>query len=144
MCLFPLLPQRYQSVCAPRGMWIEAGVKWSLRVASRDCSAHCSDDWGERQFRLVLITFGAGADRGRDGHDCKFRAPEMPPALKVVILALFLELVRVRSSVVGGKSGSRDVVYSKSRTVGETTSGLRRARENATRRVTMSSGERHS
>ena len=61
----------------------------SLRMASRDYSAQCSDDWGERQFWFALITFGAGADRGHDDHDCKFRASEMLEAWKTVILALF-------------------------------------------------------
>ena len=48
--LFPLSRRRYPSVCVRRGMWNEtgAGVKRSLRIASRECSSQCSDDWKER------------------------------------------------------------------------------------------------
>ena len=90
-------------------MWNEtgAGVKRSLRIASRDCSSHCSDDWKERQFRFELITFGAGTDRGHDDGDCKFRAPETLEVCRTVHL---VERARLRSLVVGGNPGSRAVV----------------------------------
>ena len=53
-------------MCTARvGIEIGARIKRSIRVASGDCSAQCSDDWIERQFRFCLVTFGAGADRGR-------------------------------------------------------------------------------
>ena len=51
----------------------------------------------------------AGADRGHDDHDCKFRASEMSEVCTTVILTLFLQDVQVRSFVVGGKSGGCDV-----------------------------------
>ena len=109
---FPCYYKRYPSACVPRGIWNEtgAGVERSLRVASRD-SAQCSDDWDERQVRFVLITLGAGADRGCEDHDCKFRAHEMPEAPKTVNPALFLHDVQATSLDVGGKFGSRDVGY---------------------------------
>ena len=89
-------------MCILNVLWKEAGarVERSLRIANRDCSAHCSDDWEERQFRFVLITFGAGADRGHDDHDSKFRAPEMPEACKTAIPALCLQDVRASLEVV--------------------------------------------
>ena len=108
-----LLRRRCPSVCVSGGMWNEtgAGVKRSLRIASRDCSSQCSDDWKERQFRFELITFGAGTDRGHDDRDCKFRAPETPETCKIVITALFLRDSQLRSLVVGGNPGSRAVVF---------------------------------
>ena len=71
-------------VCVPRWMWMDigAGADRSLRVASRDCSAQCSDDWKELQFRFALVSFGAGADRRHDGHDCKLRVHGVPEACK--------------------------------------------------------------
>ena len=54
--------------------------------------------------------------------------------------------VQAWSLVVGGNPGSRAVVFPIPRVglLEETTSGLRKAREDATRRVAMSSGGRHS
>ena len=54
------------------------------------------------------MSFRAGTDRERDDHESKFRAPEMLEACKTVSL---VERARWRSFVVGGKSGSRDVVF---------------------------------
>ena len=111
--LFPCHDEGTQA-CVPRGMRNEtgAGVKRSLRIASRDCSSRCSDDWKERQFRFELITFGAGTDRGHDDQDCKFIAPEMRGVWRVAIPALFLQdVARLRSLVVGGNPGSRAVVF---------------------------------
>ena len=54
---------------------------------------------------------------------------------------------QVRCLVVGGKSGSRDVVLSDSKSwtaAGRATSGLRRVREDARRKIAMHSGERRS
>ena len=123
----------------PRGMEIEVGAsaERSLRVASRDCSAHCSDDWRGWQVRFGLVT------RGPDDHDCKFRVREVPQARKTVSLA---GGVQATSLVVGDKSGSRDVgrPIPKGWTAGKATGGLRRAREDATRRTAMHSGKQGS
>ena len=99
-CVLPLSRRRYPSVCVPRGMWNEtgAGVKRSLRIASRDCSSQCSDDWKELQFRFELTTFGAGTDRGHDDRDCKFRVLETPEVCRTVHP---VERTRLRSLVVG-------------------------------------------
>ena len=109
-CVLPLLR---------RGMEIEtrARAERRLRGTSRDCSARSSDDWGERQDRFGLVTFGAGADRGYDGHDVKFRVREVLEACKTVS---FAGGVWARSLVVGDKSGSRELVC----TVGRATGGL--------------------
>ena len=84
-----------------------AGVKWSLRIASRDCFSQ-SDNWKEWQFRFDLITFGAGTDRGHDDRDCKFRAPETSEVCRTVHP---VERARLGSLVVGGNAGSRAVVF---------------------------------
>ena len=135
-CVFPLSRRRYPSVCVPRGMWNEigAGVKQSLRIASRDCPSQCLDDWEERQFMFELVTFGAGTDRRHDDRDCKFKAPETSEVCCTVHL---VDTARLRSLVVGGNLGSRVVVFPIPRVA---TSGLRKARKDATRRIAMSSG----
>ena len=61
-----------------------------------------------KQGRFGLVTFGAGADGGHDGHHCKFRVHEEPEARRTVISA---GGVQARSLVVGDTSGSRDVGY---------------------------------
>ena len=61
---------------------LELRAERSLRVASRDRRAHCSDDWREREVGFDLVTFAAGADRGHDDHDCKFRVHEVLEARK--------------------------------------------------------------
>ena len=105
-CVLPLLRRRYPTVCVPRGMWNEtgAGVKRSLRVASRDCSGQCSDG------KFELIAFGAGTDQGHDDHDCKFRALAMREACKTVSVSP-AGRVQAWSLVVDGNPGSRDGVY---------------------------------
>ena len=134
--------------CVPRGMWgdIGAGVKRCLRIAGRNRSARCSDDWDERQVRFELITFGAGANQGHDGHDCKFRVHGVSEACKIVILALFPRDVQARSLVVGGKLGSRDVGYliPKVGLLEERPAVSGGVREDATKTVAMSCGEQHS
>ena len=106
------------------------------RVASRRSSARCSDDWRERQDGFGLVTFGAGADRGHDEHDCKFRAREVLEARKTVNPA-----GRVRGQAWELRCLLSD---SKSGTVGRATDGLRRAREDATRRIAMHIGKQCS
>ena len=83
---FPRSNRRYQSVCTPRGLWNEtgAGVKRRLRVASGACSALCSDDWEELQFRFVHITFRAGTDRGHDEHDCMCTVLDLESSLSIL------------------------------------------------------------
>ena len=66
---------------------VERNWSWN-QTESSSCQsrlfAQCSDEWDERQFRFVLITFGAGTDRGQDEHDCKVRVHEVPAARKTV------------------------------------------------------------
>ena len=104
-CVLPMLRRRYPSVCVSRRMWNEtgAGVKRSLRIASRDCFGQFSDD----KFELA---FGAGTDQGHDDHDWKFRAPAMPEACKTVSVSP-AGRVQAWSLVVDGNPGSRDVVF---------------------------------
>ena len=108
MCLF-LCYCEGTEVCAYHegcGTKLELAVERSLRVASRDCLAQCSDDWDERHVKFVLIIFRAGADRGDDDHACKLRVRELLEARKTVSHA---GRVHARSLDVGGKLGSRDV-----------------------------------
>ena len=48
-------------------------------------------------------------------HDCNLTVHEVPEACKIVILAVFLRDARLRSRVVDGNPGSRDVVFSDSK-----------------------------
>ena len=82
----------------------------------------------------------AGADRGHDDHDCKFRAREVSEARKTVSPA---GGVQAESLVVGDESGSHDVGHPipKVGLLGRATGGLRRTREDATRRIAMQSGK---
>ena len=51
------------------------------------CAVERKLELEERQFRFELITFGAGADRGHDDHDCKVRVHEVPEARKTMSLS---------------------------------------------------------
>ena len=84
---------------------------------------------------------GAGADRRYGDHDCKLGAHEVPEACKTVSLSPAGK-VQAWSIVDGGNLGGLDVVYPIPK-VGllEATGGLRKASEDATRRVAMSSGD---
>ena len=106
---------------------VERNWSWSL-IPGRDCSAQCLDDWEERQFRY-------------DDHDCKVRVHEVLEARKTVSPAV---RVQARSLVVGGRLGSRDVGYPIPKAgLMEERRGPGRAREDATRRVAISSKEQH-
>ena len=71
---FPCYDEGTQACAYHEGML----NKRSLRIASRDCSSQCSDDWKERQFRFELVTSRAGTDRGYGDHECKLRVHEVP------------------------------------------------------------------
>ena len=105
---FPRERQKHHGVCVPRGQWHETGAReseWSFRVASRACSIQ-SEYFKEQQFRYVLFTFGAGTDRRHHGQDCEGQSAPNERGMECSD-----SYRRSGPLVVGGSSGSLDVIY---------------------------------
>ena len=90
---------------------VERNWSWS-QTESSNCQSRlfCTllGRLGRTGIQVCTLAFGAGADQGHDGHDCKFRVHEVSEVRKTVSYA---GRVQARSLVDGCKLGSRDVSY---------------------------------
>ena len=94
--------------------WHKAGAResewsdWKILVAIQAC-LRWSQHFEEQQFRNVLVAFGARTNRGYDGQDCEGRVPKLTGACSA---ASPTDGARLEPLVVGGSSGSHDVICS--------------------------------